>query len=468
MDEQERDPASYRDPTGYVFTRNGRIFRRVSPMGLEAYRAVRDSGALKPLIARGDVIEAEEVGADGAADDGGGSAPGMTLEHPRLPVISYPYEWPFEALKSAALLHLDIQLDLLGRDVALSDASAFNIQFHGAKPIFIDYLSFRPYRQGEPWLAHRQFCENFLNPLVLHSVLGVSYHSWLRGQPEGIASVELNRLLKLRHKMSVTLFSHVVLPAKIEQRLGEASLDRAEKAKQRGLSRTRFRALLTQLRTYIDRLSVTGTSTWTDYANDNTYDDAQEETKRRFVRKFASEVRPRILVDLGCNTGQFSRLCLDEGTGLVIGLDGDHGALRKAYLRAEKDMANFLPLYQDLANPSPDHGWEGRERRSLFQRLSDADGVLALAVVHHLAIGRNIPLDRVVDSILSMAPRGVIEFVPMDDPTVRIMLRLRDDFAHRYDRETFVAAVERSADIVDRVEVSPGGRELFSFRRRET
>lgn len=464
MSEYVRDPASYRDPSGYVFSENGRLLRCVSPLGLEAYRAVRDSGALKPLIARGDVIDADEV-----PDEWSGLHPdgSLILEHPKLPVISYPYEWPFDALKSAALLHLDIQLELLERDIVLSDASAFNVQFRGAKPVFIDYLSFRPYRHDEPWLAHRQFCENLLNPLVLQSVVGLPYHAWLRGQPEGITSEELNKLLKLRNKLSLVLFSHVVLPAKIQKRAGQTVLSQAERAKRRGLPKSRFRALLMQLRHFIAKLDAAGfdRSTWSDYALDNTYEGPEEEHKRAFVSRFVRQTKPSLLIDLGCNTGEFSNLCLQEGAASVVGLDSDHGALRKAFLRSADEGLDFLPLYQDLANPSPDHGWNAAERRSLSHRLTGAQGVLALAVAHHLAIARNVPLPDVVDSIVGMAPEGVIEFVPKDDATVKTMLTLREDYGLPYDRDVFIRALEGRAAIVDRAEVSAGGRELFWYRR---
>lgn len=457
------DPASYRDPSGHVHIVDGRVFRTVTRHGLDEFLAVRDSGALKPLVARGAVIEAKEVTDAPVA----GPDVALVLEHPRLPVISYPYEWPFDALKAAALLHLDIQLELLDQGICLSDASAYNVQFRGAEPIFIDYLSFRRYRPGELWLAHRQFCEHFLNPLVLQACLGVPYHAWYRGQPDGIPTGDVAALLKIHHRLSPVLLGHIVLPSRLQRKANDGAVEAAKDAKTQGLSQTRFKAILQQLRHFIASLEPKGVekTTWGSYAKDNTYDSSEVAAKRRFVQQFAEQERPSLLVDLGCNTGDYSAAALEAGAGSVIGLDGDHGALRGAFARARSERLNFLPLYQDLANPSSGLGWNGTERPGLSQRLGAADGVLALAVIHHLAIARNIPLPEVIRTMMATAPAGVIEFVPKDDPTVKTMLALREDIFPLYSREEFVRAVKENGEVVQSQVVSETGRELFHYRR---
>jgi hypothetical protein len=264
------DPGSFRDPSGYVHHVEDRVYRTVTPHGQAAYAAVRESGALKALQERSLVIGADEVC---GIEIPGASPDDIVLEHPRVPIISYPFEWPFGALKDAALLHLDVQIELLERDITLSDATAFNIQFQDAKPVFIDYLSFRPYRHDEPWSAHRQFCETFLNPLLLQALFGVPYQSWYRGSIEGISVVDLARLMKPRHWLSPVLLSHVLLPAKWERRADDALLDAAQSTRRRGLTRSRFHAILAQLRHFISRLEPKGIShtTWRRYAEENTY-----------------------------------------------------------------------------------------------------------------------------------------------------------------------------------------------------
>jgi ribosomal protein L11 methylase PrmA len=459
------DPASYRDPTGQVHRLKDRIFRTVRPAGLEEYTFVRDSGALIPLIEAGAVISGEEVEPDLLGEDA--PAGGLVIEHPRIPFISYPYEWAFGALKSAALLHLDIQITLLDKNIALSDASAYNVQFRGPNPVFIDFLSFRKYRDREHWAGHRQFCQQFLNPLLLTSLFATPFHDWYRGRLEGIAAEDLARILKWRHRLSWRILSHVVWPSHLQSTGGERTYSASVKAKQRGLARSSYGAMLIQLQNWISGLATSANekTLWSDYAVDNTYDELEAGAKREFVGQFISATRPALVMDIGCNTGDHAKIALSSGARAVVGLDADHGALEQAFIRARAEDLNFLPLYQDTANPSPGQGWNNEERQSLLQRSADVDVVMALAFQHHLAIGRNIPLPETVRWITELAPRGVIEFVPKADPTVQKMLALRDDIFPDYSCENFMEILTQRARIVRQQEISSSGRQLFWFER---
>ncbi|MDX1486520.1 MAG: class I SAM-dependent methyltransferase [Alphaproteobacteria bacterium] len=404
---------------------------------------------------------------DGAALGEDAAEGDIVLEHPKISFWSYPYEWPFGALKAAALAHLNIQIELLDQGIALSDASAYNIQFIGPRPVFIDTLSFRRYRENEHWIGHRQFCEQFLNPLLLRARLGVPFQDWYRGRPEGIPVENLATLTTWRHWLSWRMLSHVIMPSRLQGAGGERVMESAKKAKARGLPKWSYRATLIQLRSWIARLSIGGhgQSVWGTYAADNTYDAGEAAKKGDMVAEFVKETQPRQLLDLGCNTGDYSALALRSGAKSVVGLDADHGALEQAFDRAAAEGLDFLPLYQDSANPSPAQGWNANERKSFSERCGDADAVIALALEHHLAIGRNIPLPEVVRWITSLAPRGLIEFVNKDDPTIQKMLALREDIFSDYGLENFAAALERHARIKTRQRVSKSGREIFWFER---
>ena len=457
------DPASYRDRAGYVFLVGGRVFRAVRPAGVADYEFVRDSKALASLVQDGAVLGAREI--DPASLGAAAPTGGLVIEHPRIPFWSYPYEWPFGALKAAALAHLDIQIDLLDRGVALSDASAYNIQFLGSRPIFIDTLSFRRYRQNEHWAGYRQFCEQFLNPLLLRAKLGLAFQDWYRGQPEGIPTESLARLARWPHHLSLNLLSHVIVPARLQARVGEKLADKAVKAQARGLPLSSYRSLLAQLRNWIARLKPggVGRTVWAGYAENTTYDPAETGEKRAMVEDFVRQVRPGLLLDLGCNSGDYVALALGAGAGKAVGLDADHGVLEQAFARSQAESLDFLPLYQDCANPSSGQGWNAKERQGLVERCGEVDAVIALAFEHHLAIGRNIPLSEVLRWITRLAPRGLIEFVPKDDPTVRRMLALREDIFDDYSLEGFKAALQRHARIVTQRTISRSGRELFWF-----
>ncbi len=457
-----RISGSFRDPAGHVFRSGERIFRTVTACAVDDYEHVRDAGLFKDLAADGLLTEAIEV--DRALLGEVGSDTRYLLEHPKIPFITFPYEWPFSALKAAAKHHLDLHLRLLGHDVTLSDASAYNIQFIGAKPVFIDTLSLRRYRDGEYWLGHRQFSEQFVNPLLLRAHLGLAHNAWYRGSLEGIGNTELASMLPMRSKFSWRIASQVMLPAMLQRRAVNAPERSLAKMPERRLAKPGFKAMLRQLSSWVEKLRPAdiGKTVWQDYAENHSYDDPEEQAKRAVVADFVQATKPDLLFDFGCNTGAYSALALKSGASSVIGFDMDQGALERAFARASTEDLAFLPLYLDAANPSPAQGWRQAERPGLSDR-APADALLALAFIHHLAIARNIPLDQLIAWLTSLAPRGVIEFVPKEDPTVQRMLALRDDVFPGYDVSSFATLLAERATIVRRDVVSAAGRELFWY-----
>jgi ribosomal protein L11 methylase PrmA len=464
MDEVRVDAGSYRDPSGRVFVLGDRVLRTVMPRAAADFEFVRSTGVLERLIAEGSAIAEQRVEPRGLPHDFDGAR--YVVQHPKLPFVSYPYEWCFTALKRAALLHLDIQIQCLERDVTLSDASAYNVQFLGPKPIFIDSLSFRRYHEGEFWMGHKQFCEQFLNPLLLRALLGVPHNAWYRGGLEGIPAAELSRLLPLRRKMSWNVLSNVVMPASFQRAATGAADPKIPSTAQ--LPRAAMQRMLERLRRWISALEPAdrGKTVWSEYADHTSYAADETERKRVLIAEFAASTRPRMIWDIGCNRGDYAKVALEGGAAYAVGFDFDQGALDAAFARAETERLNFLPLFLDLANPTPSQGWAERERGGLTNRAS-ADAILGLALVHHLAIARNIPLEEVVAWLVGLAPNGIIEFVPKSDPMVQHLLRLREDIFDDYSEEAFSNNLRARAEIVRVADVSASGRRLFWFARCE-
>ncbi len=460
-----RDPGSFRDPKGHVFSRGKEILRTVHLAGVEGYERARDNGLIEALQSSGLLIDTEEI--DPRAARTYGFRAEYVLRHARLPFISYPYEWSFHALKDAALLHLDVILTCLDHEVALSDASAYNIQFDGHRPLFIDVLSFQTYTEGDPWLGYRQFCEQFLNPLLLTACFGISHHAWYRGSFDGIATADIARLLRLRDRFNLRILSHVLLQAKLQRRSHKDPAAAGAAARKVRLSRHGYRAIVSRLRDWIAGLTPAGDAktAWADYACSHSYAEGEYTAKQTAVAAFCRPLRPKMLWDIGCNSGDFTATALTSGAQFAVGFDADPIALGKAYARAKNDRLNFVPLYQDLANPSPSQGWNQQERRGIADRRC-ADAILALAIVHHLAIGRNVPLPDVARWLVELAPNGIIEFVPKSDPMVQVMLAARDDIFDSYTEEAFAQALQSRATIIDRQQISATGRMLFTYTRR--
>jgi ribosomal protein L11 methylase PrmA len=458
------DAGSFRDPSGKIFSLGGEIYRAVMGKAAGEFSAFKQSGLLDTMIQKGTLVSTKEVDAKVLAK--AGIDPSLVLHHAKVPFISYPYEWSFPLLKAAAILHLNVQIEALRGGFSLSDSTAYNVQFNGVKPVFIDVLSFRKYVEGEIWSGHRQFCEQFLNPLLLRAFFGIPHNNWFRGNLEGVETAMLARMLPWWRNLSFNVLSHVTLQARLQSAAIVDNGKSVAKAKQVKLPKLNYERMLLSLRDWIAGLQPrdTGQTVWQHYAENTTYDTDEQKAKKRFVADFCGKVKPRQLWDIGCNTGDYSEVALASGASQVIGFDFDQGALERAHARAKAKKLDFLPLFQDGANPSPDQGWANAERKSVMSR-GGANAIVALAFEHHLAIGRNIPLPGVVDALVKMAPQGVIEFVQKKDPTVQQLLALREDIFPDYTPETFETALKAKARVVKQETVSASGRTLYWFDR---
>ncbi len=464
-----RDPGSFRDPSGYVFIDEDCVWRSVNPAAEALSRAILASGAIDHLMDRGGLIpteirplvEAEKERFRGAR----GEVPNLVMKHPRIPFISYPYEWTFSQLKDAALAHLDLQLFALERGVVLSDATPFNMQFLSDRIVHIDVLSLQPYVEGQPWAGYNQFCRLFLLPLLMEAWLGVAFQPLLRGRIDGIDLAEAARILPWwRLWLDLNGLMHVALHARtMGRRFRSAGHSTSPPPT---LPKHRYQAILTGLRDWIAKLTSgrPRSHLWGDYAARNTYSDAMREAKKAFVGTFVGRLRAPIVWDIGGNSGDYSVVALEAGAKRAILFDSDLDALELAYARRREQKLDLLPIVMDTADPSPSMGWNQVERRGLNQRKS-ADMVLGLAVIHHMAIGRNVPLQAIVDWFVEAAPSGIIEFVPKTDPMVREMLALRKDVFHDYDEQAVRAYLGRNARITGEHRFPENDRLLIGYAR---
>jgi ribosomal protein L11 methylase PrmA len=462
MTNQEADlkriSASFRDPAGQVYIKDDKIFRSVQASAECDYRFLVDSGCAHELQQRGWLIESsilDDISFLPKAQ--------MWLQHPRLFAISYPYEWPFALLQEAALLHLDVQLASLKYDIALCDASAYNITFRRGSPLFIDVLSFRRYRDGDYWLGNKQFCEQFLHPLLLSAYFGVDFHAWYRGALEGIPAADIEALSRWHHWLSPRMLAHILIPFRLQRR--QSRLEMPQPKAMPPFPRSAYEALLKDLRRWVTGLRPRGApTTWSDYSIKNTYMSAEVKHKKAAISLFVSQVSPGLLLDIGCNSGDYAAIALAAGAGEVVGFDFDRDALDIAVARRRKESLPMLPLYLDAANPSPSQGWAETEREGFGQRFK-GDALLALAFIHHLVIGRNIPLSEVVEWLISLAPVGLIEFIPKSDPTIQRMLQFRQDIFSSYSEDAFRKLLESRSSIVSVERISETGRTLFRYVR---
>jgi ribosomal protein L11 methylase PrmA len=455
--EPARSGASFRDPAGFVFERDGGLYRQVNRARAADYDRLIESGLYRDLVDDGLLIAHEEVGVEPLRP----AEAHRVLRPERIPFVSYPYEWCFSQLKDAALLTLELQRRALTRDLSLKDASAFNVQFHRGRPVLIDTLSFEAYREGEPWAAYRQFCQHFLAPLALMALRDVRLNQLARSHLDGVPLDLASRLLPWQSRLRPSLLVHLHVHAKLQR--GHA----ATPARARGsFGRRAMIGLIDTLEAGVRglRWSPTG-SEWAEYASENSYSEAARERKRRLVGDFLDRAGPGVAWDLGANTGDYSRLAAERGS-TTIALDLDPACVERHYLDlGRRGETRVLPLLMDLTNPSPSVGWQNRERASLLGR-GPADVVLALALVHHLAIAHNVPVADLAGFFAKAGRWLVVEFVPKSDPMARRLLAGREDIFPDYHRAGFEEAFWLQFRIHRAEPISDGERVLYLLERR--
>lgn len=462
-------PSSFRDPSGFVFEHAGRIYRQVNAGYSEQFERFLSSGLHDALVKKGYLIPHEDVT---DADIPHGSDCYRLLEPQAIPYISYPYEWSFSQLKDAAMLTLRIQTVALKHGFVLKDASAYNIQFNQGKPIFIDTLSFEPYEEGVPWVAYCQFCQHFLAPLALMARVDINLGRLLTTHIDGVPLSLASRLLPFNTRFNYGLQTHIHLHAKMQQTHADAAASKADvtktsTAKSRSrLSHTGLQAIVEGLASAVRRLTWNPPRTeWGDYYDSTNYSDDSASEKRRLVDQYLDAIDQPLGVvhDLGANTGDFSRIAAIHSE-LVISQDIDPVAVERNYLELQKEEPkNILPLRQDLFAPSPAIGW-GNEERESFRQRAGCDAILALALVHHLAISNNTPLTKIAELFAELAGWLIIEFVPKTDSQVERLLHTRDDVFPSYHQQGFEDAFSQFYSIVRSDAVAGSDRRLYLMR----
>ncbi len=454
--------ASFRDPSGFVFRDDrGTLLRQVNHCHRPHFDALHQSGLYDALVADGQLVEHQIV-------DRGGAAAGdaYAVIRPReIPLVAYPYEWAFGALQDAALLTLTLQSRALDHGMSLRDASAYNVQFTGCRPVFIDTLSFERYPPDRPWAAYGQFCRHFLAPLLLMARVNVDLGRLAQLYIDGVPLDLAAELLPWRTRLSLGVQLHVHMHARMLRKHSNTSMEK--RAPAASLPKQKLRLLLDNLRSLVAGLTWLPRGTeWSDYYQVNSYSQESAGNKRQLVARYLDAIEPRTVWDLGANTGVYSRLATEQGA-YCVAWDVDPACVEQAYRRGKsRNDATLLPLRLDLANPSPSLGWAHAERTSLAER-GPVDCVMALALIHHLAISNNVPLSHIAAFFERLGRHVIVEWVPKSDSQVQRLLRSREDIFDGYRQAAFEAAFRRFFHIADSSPVGSEGRILYRMIRRD-
>lgn len=463
---EEYLPSSFRDPSGRIFKKNGRIYRNIHVSYKDNFDYLIKSKLYDQLVDKGWMVPHQEVAIPLSVSSQ--DLTYKTILPDMIKFISYPYEWCFSQQKDAAILTLEIQLLALKHKMMLKDASAFNIQFKDGRPVLIDTLSFEKIKDGEPWPAYQQFCKHFLAPLTLMSQIDSRINQLSRNFIDGIPLDLASQLLPRTSWLRPAYLVHLHLHSWMQRKHSSTKNGGSQKQKKSvSVSESGVRGLIESLLRSIKRIKCPREQTeWGDYYNDTNYSQRGLEHKVAIVDTLLDQVQPRNIWDLGANNGFFSRLGAKKNSH-VIAMDGDHEAVEYNYLKVrETKERNILPLVMDLTNPSGGIGFNNIERSALFER-GPTDLVISLALVHHLAISNNTPFELLSDFFAKCGRALIIEFVPKDDSQVQRLLSSRKDIFSDYTQERFEQAFDKDYEFYDKIQIADSKRSIYLMRRKE-
>ncbi len=450
--------SSFRDPNGFMFKRNDTLYRQVNHEYKDNYDLLMENGLYEKLILEGLLIPHEEVDIDPETP----KKCYKILRPELIDFISYPYEWSFSELKDAALTTIRIQKIALEFGMSLKDSSSYNIQFKSGKPVFIDTLSFEKYYEGKPWVAYRQFCQHFLAPLALMSYTDIRLNQLLKIYIDGIPLDLASSLLPTKTRFKSSILLNIHLHAKSQEKYSSESSKNEKTIK---MSRSYLSALLESLEGAVKKLQwKPGGTEWGEYYTFTNYSDSSFINKKKLVESYIKKTETKMLWDLGANTGEFSKIPAEKGI-TTISFDIDPAAVEKNYVNCKiNNERNILPLILDLTNPSPSIGWNNEERMSIKERKLP-DTVLALALIHHIAISNNVPFQNIAQFFVSICNNLIIEFVPKSDSQVKKLLATREDIFHEYNQDSFEKEFGRKFHIICKEQIQDSDRILYLFKK---
>lgn len=448
-------PSSYRDPSGFIFEKEGVLYRQVNQIFKEDFDYFISSGCYDHLVKKGLLISHEIINENLTSTQ----EYYKTLRPEIIKFISYPYEWSFDMLKDAALLTLQLLKEAIVYGLIIKDATPYNIQWHDGKLIFIDSLSFEKYDETKPWIAYRQFCESFLSPLLLMHYSKMPLQQLQLSYPEGIPLAITKSLLPARSKLSLYTYLHIHLHA------GVASKNNRDNNTLSKFSKQKLLNLASSLESLLQKLKLKGQSTWSEYYAEASLRNDYLEQKKQLISQWSKDlIGVKTAVDVGANDGVFSKL-LAELNIYMLATDFDPLCINNLYAEIKQtNKSNLQPLIIDLSNPSPAIGVNNTERQSFISRTK-VDLVMALALIHHLAIGKNIPFDKIASLFQQLGNKLIIEFVPKEDEKVQLMLKSKKDIYSGYNEDIFEGVFKKYFEIQNKQPVGSSGRTLYLMRK---
>ena len=451
---------TFRDPAGSLCFEDGLVIRKIHPAAREEVLEFISSPFYQRVEQRGDMVSS-------TIED---TPEGLRLLHPKIPVPTYPWEWSAPQWLAAAELTLTLCEEALADGWILKDATPLNILFVGSRPVLVDVLSFdRLDPTISTWLAYGQYMRTFLLPLLVNKLLHWPLELSMFKR-DGFEPIDLYDSLGWGKRLSRTAFWPITLPALLEKRKGsgDAPIKPRAASKDADLNLHILKHTLASLRkSTLKAMPKDHASEWSDYKGNLThYTAAQSQAKYDWVKSVLDEFHPACVLDIGANTGEFSKLASDCGSQ-VIALERDAPSAGKIFNTSRSAKLAVQTIHADLSRPTPAVGWDNRESSALLPRLAgQSDLVMMLAVIHHILLLEQIPLPAILDLCHGLTSRLlIVEWVPVSDPMFQSLMRGRDDLYGSLTSDDLLAACRDKFDLVQQ-EVLGNGRIMYLFTKK--
>jgi hypothetical protein len=396
---------------------------------------------------------------------------GAVFEHERIPFASYAHEWPPEMLWEAGRLTLELGRSALAEGYGLKDATPRNILFRGSQPVFIDMLSFERRDPADPvWKPYGQFIRTFLLPLLANRRWGLRLGDVFSSRRDGLEPEEVYRMCGPLERFSPGILPLVSLPVWLGRKAGcQETIYQARPLANAEKARYVVESVFSRLGRALRRLEppARGKSAWSDYMAGQSYEGPALAAKERFTKEALEQFRPSRVLDAGANTGHFSAMAAQAGAA-VVAVDADPVCVGQIWRRARAERLDILPLVVDLARPSPALGWRNRECASFLERASRGfDGVLMLALAHHLLVTERIPLEQIVAMASQLTTSLLlIEYVGPEDAMFRRLTHGREALHAGLTERVFSEACAAHFEIVRSLVLPGTQRKMYCLKRR--
>ena len=450
---------SYRDSAARVVKKEAGYFRYIFQEYKSEYNYLIQSGLYQELVQLGLILEHSEIEIDN-------SDPKIyKLLYPtQIPFQSYPFEWSYKQWIKAILAFLTINQIALKYGMILKDATPFNFYLSAGKAIMFDTSSFMFFNENDNWIAYKQFCEEFLSPIVLMHYNGTEWSKLTITELRGMHLNFVSKQLPLKSWFNLTTLLHIHLHSRYSNKIYSTE-NEIKKIKGftvekiQSLQQMIFKTITLWVKPY------QYTNHWNGYYKNDIESAEYLEDKETTIRKWLEITKPISVIDLGANTGKFSFIAA-EYAERVVALEADDNCvdtIEKQILA--NNINNIVAIVGNLNEPSPNLGLLNSETKNIYER-ANSEMVLALALIHHLFFTNKISINQIGEILNKFSSKYlIVEFIEITDKRVQELIVNNHTNQEDYTETNFIESLAKYFKILEIKKLQNSNRSLLFMEK---